>query len=59
MRELRETRQVILTMSIFIAASVIILAFAIVVGLTLRHHSASALKHPAAALQQADPVSGR
>jgi hypothetical protein len=51
-----------LRLSISMAVAAILLTIAIVVGLAYRHHSAAArlsLKHPAAALQQADPTTGR
>jgi hypothetical protein len=44
---------------LMVIVTLVTLAFAIVVGLTLRHHSAAALKHPASALQQTDPISSR
>jgi hypothetical protein len=58
-RDAEETRDAGLRFSISMSIAAIILTIAIVVGLASRHHSGARLKHPAAALQQTDPVSGR
>jgi uncharacterized protein YoxC len=55
-----EERETGLRLSISMAIAAIMLMVAIVVGLGWRLNSISArLKHPAAALQQTDPTSGR
>jgi len=59
-RDEEEKTRAGMRLSISMAIAAIMLIVAIVVGLGWRRHSASArLKHPAAALQQADPTSGR
>jgi hypothetical protein len=59
-RDEQEKRDAGLRLSMAMAVVAILLMVAIVVGLGWRHHSAAArLRHPAAALQQTDPTSGR
>jgi hypothetical protein len=59
-RDDKETRLAGLRLSISVALAVIIFALAVLAGLAWRRHSGSArLAHPARALQQTNPISGR
>jgi len=58
-RDDEETRHSGLTLAILIAIAVTTLTLAVVVGIAWRRHSVARLEHPASALQQKDPISGR
>jgi hypothetical protein len=56
----QEPGDTVLTLAIFVALAVIILALTLVAAIAWRRHSGPArLEHPARALQQTDPTSGR
>ena len=58
-RDNRETRLARLRFLISAALAAIVLTLAVLAALTWRHHSSSRLEHPATAVQQTDPTTGR